>query len=96
MSASVSEAASCSRFARYTAAGHLGHVDHAAIARARGGYGKTGERARDLNATFDRAATSDVVPVQPSDFYPRAPCVLTKRCKAFHLSTTIAFNRPAP
>jgi prophage regulatory protein len=96
MSASVSEADPRSRFSRDTAAGHLGHVDHPAIARACGGYGETGERAHDLDAAFDRAATSDVVPVQPSDFYPRAPCVLTKRCKVFHLSTTVAFNRPTP
>jgi acetolactate synthase-1/2/3 large subunit len=49
------------KFGRYTAAGHLGHVDHATITRACGGHGETVERARDLDAAFDRAARSDVV-----------------------------------
>ncbi|TYL80849.1 acetolactate synthase catalytic subunit [Bradyrhizobium cytisi] len=49
------------KFGRYTAAGHLGHVDHAAIARACGGHGETVERASHLDAAFDRAARSDVI-----------------------------------
>ncbi|MET4071365.1 thiamine pyrophosphate-dependent acetolactate synthase large subunit-like protein [Bradyrhizobium sp. S3.2.6] len=49
------------KFGRYTAAAHLGHVDHAAIARACGGHGETVERASHLDAAFDRAARSDVI-----------------------------------
>ncbi|TPN51576.1 MULTISPECIES: acetolactate synthase catalytic subunit [unclassified Mesorhizobium] len=49
------------KFGRYTAAGHLGQVDHAGIARACGGYGETIEHARDLDAAFDRAAGSNTI-----------------------------------
>jgi acetolactate synthase I/II/III large subunit len=55
--------AETAKFGRYTSAGHLGHVDHAAIARACGGYGETVERAQDLDAAFDRAAESGSVAV---------------------------------
>ncbi|TPJ77168.1 acetolactate synthase catalytic subunit [Mesorhizobium sp. B2-6-2] len=51
--------AEMAKFGRYTAAGHLGHVDHASIAHACGGYGERVEHARDLDAAFDRAAGSD-------------------------------------
>ncbi|MER9658186.1 thiamine pyrophosphate-dependent enzyme, partial [Mesorhizobium sp. M0152] len=53
--------AEMAKFGRYTAAGHLGQVDHAAIARACGGHGERVERASDLDAAFDRAAESDAV-----------------------------------
>lgn len=53
--------AETAKFGRYTSAGHLDRVDHAAIARACGGYGELVEHARDLDAAFDRAARSDTV-----------------------------------
>ena len=48
--------AETAKFGRYTTAGHLGHVDHAAIANACGGYGETVKRARDLDTALDGAA----------------------------------------
>ncbi|RUX33690.1 acetolactate synthase catalytic subunit [Mesorhizobium sp. M2A.F.Ca.ET.042.01.1.1] len=53
--------AETAKFGRYTSSGHLGQVDHAAIARACGGHGETVERARDLDTAFDRAAKSSTV-----------------------------------
>jgi acetolactate synthase-1/2/3 large subunit len=53
--------AETAKFGRYSAAGHLNRVDHAAIARACGGYGETVQHAPDLNAAFDRAAKSDTI-----------------------------------
>lgn len=50
--------AETAKFGRYTSSGHLGHVDHAAIARACGGHGETVKHSRDLDAAFDRAAAS--------------------------------------
>ena len=47
--------AETAKFGRYTSAGHLGHVDHAAIARACGGYGETVEHAFDLEAARSRS-----------------------------------------
>ncbi len=49
------------KFGRYTSAGHLGHVDHAAIARACGGWGEQVRRAADLDDAFDRAAAAGTV-----------------------------------
>lgn len=53
--------AETAKFGRYTSSGHLGHVDHAAIARACGGHGEIVESARDLDAAFDRAAISSTM-----------------------------------
>ncbi|WFP75423.1 acetolactate synthase catalytic subunit [Mesorhizobium sp. WSM4906] len=53
--------AETAKFGRYTAAGHLSSVDHAAIARACGAYGVRVERARDLETAFDCAAKSETV-----------------------------------
>lgn len=53
--------AETAKFGRYTSSGHLGPVDHAAIARACGGHGEIVESARDLDAAFDRAAKSSTV-----------------------------------
>jgi acetolactate synthase-1/2/3 large subunit len=46
------------KFGRYTSSGHLGHVDHAAIARACGAGGETAETINDLEATFANALQS--------------------------------------
>lgn len=53
--------AETAKFGRYTSSGHLGRVDHSAIARACGGHGETVECARDLDAAFGRAAKSSKV-----------------------------------
>ncbi len=53
--------AETAKFGRYTSSGHLCRVDHAAIARACGGYGETLKHAGDLDAAFDRAANTAAV-----------------------------------
>ncbi|UCI07923.1 hypothetical protein [Mesorhizobium sp. B1-1-8] len=62
------------KFGRYAAAGHLCHVDRAAIAHACGGYREHVDRARDLDAAFesDKLALLDVLtdpePIRPLRF----------------------------
>lgn len=46
------------KFGRYTSAGHLGHVDHAAIARACGGWGEEITCSAHLDDAFARAAAA--------------------------------------
>ena len=53
--------AETAKFGRYTSAGHLGRVDHAAIARACGGWGEAVTRAADLHDAFARAAAAGTV-----------------------------------
>jgi acetolactate synthase-1/2/3 large subunit len=49
------------KFGRYTSSGHLGCVDHAAIARACGGRGETISSASELDAALKRASASETV-----------------------------------
>ncbi len=49
------------KFGRYTSSGHLGRVDHAAIARACGGRGEVIETVADLDIALGAALEAQVV-----------------------------------
>ncbi|WP_024509354.1 acetolactate synthase catalytic subunit [Bradyrhizobium sp. ARR65] len=49
------------KFGRYTSSGHLGRVDHAAIARACGGRGEVIETVADLDVALDAALGAQAV-----------------------------------